>query len=643
MGVSEFLLYSLPKKELPEILCQLKTYEQGKNDNLILELNAFIRSHRTSREETLEIEQQLISFLKTDATTSAKMEVCRHLRIIGSKESVSVLENMLLKKETTDMARYALEKIPGPESRDALLKTLNKTSGLIKAGIVSSIGHRKIPEAVPRLKKLLHENSDSSLSFAAAAALGHIKNSEAYKILLEAFSKTSGELKIQISGSLLKCAEEYLSKGNKGKAQNIYHQILSADLPPSLHHSAIRGKIRASHKKAPQLIVEALKNNKNIHSPYIEMIPKYFDGSHIEIITDLLPSLPTPAKIQLITVFSLYPEQKVLQAVLRSAESSSQEARIASLKTLKQIGDPSTVGFLAQYAASTKGKEQQEARSSLWGLQGKDINKTIISNLEAEKMPEIQREYIGAVEERRIYSGKNIIFKKLNSDNPKIRIQSIRTLKTITSPEDMPKLIDFLLSAENSRDRKEMINTIAFTALKIKNPLVRGEIVEKTLADVHDPISRSSLYLILGRIGDDSTLSLLRKGIREPNEMIQDSVVRAFANWPTPTAADDVHHIAKTSDKPEHQILCTRAYIRMVEMEPFRRPEAAVRSLETALNLSPGVSEKIMILGVLPKFPCKRAAYLAYRLMENKDIEQEAQNAFNLITEKIKKEKEDKA
>lgn len=636
-GACQSLSYSWPEKELPDILKQLKTYEQGENDSLILELNAYIRSHRSSKQGKVECEQQLISFLETEATKAGKMEACRHLRIIGTEKSVPVLEKMLLKKETCDMARYALEKIPGAASDNALLRGLEKSKGLIKAGIVSSLGHRKVPEAVPYLEKILNKNNDPSLSFAAAAALGHIKNHQAAEVLVKAFSKTKEELKTQIIGSLLKCAEEYLSRGSQEKAQNIYDKILNTDLPLSLQNSAFRGKIRAAGPRGAQIILETLRDDeKKVYPSCIEMIPENFDAAHISQISSLIPSLPDSVKIPLISTLSLYPEKEVLQTVLDSAQSSNQEVRLVSLKTLKQIGNATIVGFLAEYASRSKGKEQQQARSSLWGLRGPDIDKTIISNLDSENIPEIQIEYLQAVEKRQIYSGKEILFSKLNSDNPKIRLQAVKSIKTISSPKDMSRLIELLVNIKDNRLREEIINTTAFTALKIQNPLERGDMVTRALNEVEAPKSRSSLYSLLGRIGDDSTLPTLRRGLSESKELIRDAVVRAFANWPTPTASEDVLHLAQTSDKTEHQVLCLRSYIKMIGMEPYQRPESAIQSLETALKLAQRDEEKIMILGVLPKFACDQAVDLAQRLIQDKSIEQEARNALNLIQENIK-------
>jgi HEAT repeat protein len=634
---AEGILYADQKKNLSHLLQQLKTYQQGDNDSIVLELNAFVRSHRSTKEEKQKCERELILFLQSDATYSSKREVCRHLRIIGSKESVHTLEDMLLDPATTDMARYALEKIPGKSPDHALLRGLKNSSGIIQAGIVSSLGHRKVTEAVPYLEDILNKNTDLSVSLAAAAALGHIKNPSAAKALSLSLSGASKDLKTQVTGSLLKCAEEYLSKGDNGKAQKLYDQILSTDLPLSLHNSAVRGKINAAGQKGDEFILESLKHRqKNIHS-YIEMIPEYFNASNINAVLELAPTLAPSAKVPLISILSLYPEKEVLQFVLDSAKSLILEVRIASLKTLKQIGSSSTVSFLAEHAASSKGPEQQQARNSLWGLKGADVNQAIVSNLKTEENPAIQMEYIKAVEERRIYSGKDVMLNQFNSPASKIQLQAMRSIKIITTPQDIPLLLEYLVNANNKQVREELMQTISFTASHIPDPLDRGEQVTQLLPEVNDPVSRSCLYLLLGRIGDDSTLPSLRKALGEPEEVIQDAAVRALAMWPTPAAADDVRHIARTSDKREYRILGLRSYIRMVEMEPFRRPEAAVHSLETALDMAMRTEEKIMILGVLPKFPCEQAKKLARKLLEDPDVKQEARNALQLIKEKLQK------
>jgi len=54
--------------------------------------------------------------LDSDATTDCKKFICRQLSLIGSGAEVPVLARLLDDKDLSFAARFALERIPGPEA-----------------------------------------------------------------------------------------------------------------------------------------------------------------------------------------------------------------------------------------------------------------------------------------------------------------------------------------------------------------------------------------------------------------------------------------------------------------------------------------------------------------------------------------------
>src|SRR5215470_9277385 len=72
-----------------------------------------------------EIERYLIGLLKS-GTLGVKDFACKELSVIGSDASVPALAGMLLDSKTSDMARYALERIPGEAANRALADALAK-------------------------------------------------------------------------------------------------------------------------------------------------------------------------------------------------------------------------------------------------------------------------------------------------------------------------------------------------------------------------------------------------------------------------------------------------------------------------------------------------------------------------------------
>ena len=148
---------------------------------------------------------------------------------------------------------------------------------------------------------------------------------------------------------------------------------------------------------------------------------------------------------------------------------------------------------------------------------------------------------------------------------------------------------------------------------------------------------RGALYRVLGKIGVNSTLPLLRKALTENNENIHDAAVRALADWPNDTPMDDLLQIAGRSTSTVHQVLALRAYVRMIEMDRYRSPEGAARSLKEALALSSRPEEKIMILGALPLFACKDALELAESLLHEDEVKEEAKLAVGRIKKRLEK------
>ena len=107
------------------------------------------------------------------------------LRIVGTAASVPALAALLGEERTSQAARYALEGMPFPEAVAALRQALGQTSGLIKAGLIDSLGWRRDAASVPLLTPLL-SGPDTAIAAAAASALGRIGSKDAIAALTSA-------------------------------------------------------------------------------------------------------------------------------------------------------------------------------------------------------------------------------------------------------------------------------------------------------------------------------------------------------------------------------------------------------------------------------------------------------------------------
>jgi HEAT repeat protein/type 1 glutamine amidotransferase len=632
---------------LEAILRDLDSFAYSKNEEVLYSLREYILNNRGTEESRAACEDKLLTFLGSTPNLDAKLAVCRQLRLIGSEKSVPILAQMLLKDETTDMARYALEKIPGAAADKALLDGLNIVQGDSKLGIISSLGQRKTREAAKALAVLLADQ-EPAVASAAAVSLGRIGGQEAAAALSGAYDKAQGAFKADIASAMLVCAGEFLSTRDYTSASQIFDKVLNPQpplIPLVLRQTAFKGKIMAAEKDAASgLILETLtRGPQEMHEPAIGLVPMVFKESDITSILTVLPKLPEASQVQVLAALVNYPKDVVRPAVLAASKSTAPDVRIAALRALARVGDPSTVPLLAERAATTKGGEQVAARASLWTLPGKDVDEAVLFWLVGSASDPIKNELIQAVGERRIASGKNLLMTLAGSGPLNNSLEAAKSLRVVASAGDIPALLGILLGTSDETAQEEMENTIGALAQKVSDPYSRANHVEALLAPESDsklqPVTevpkRCVLYRTLGKIGDDSSLPLLREALKDQDVQIQDAVIRSLTDWPNPTPREDVLEIAQKSKDLTHQVLALRGYVRMVGLEKYQSPQSAVRYLKTALNLATRPEEKKLVLGALPDFACPEALALAESLLNVEGVREEARAAIEKIKEKI--------
>jgi type 1 glutamine amidotransferase len=231
--------------ELQKLLETVKAYDWGQSRADLTELSEVIRKAHGNKAELARIEKALLGVLASDAKQAGKQYVCRELSIIGTEQSVEVLGGMLTDQETSDMARYALERIPGTAVNDALRGALGKARGKARIGIVNSLGRRGDTKAVRPLSRLI-TGRDEALAAAAAAALGRIASPQAAKGLAAAKDKTEGKVQMAVLDAYLKCADKMVADGKKADAIAIYKSLSTPAMPKPIRTAAMTGRLNAA-------------------------------------------------------------------------------------------------------------------------------------------------------------------------------------------------------------------------------------------------------------------------------------------------------------------------------------------------------------------------------------------------------------
>ena len=141
----------------------------------------------------------------------------------------------------------------------------------------------------------------------------------------------------------------------------------------------------------------------------------------------------------------------------QSARANSVEVRTAALAGLGKIGDQTSVGLLAEAAASGKPPEQAAARQSLSGLAGPGIDSAVVAAI-GTSSGKVKAELILAAGKRGSTAAANALVQAVHDPDPDVRRNALRALRNVAGPAQVPALLEIvhlrILRIEERRPRR---------------------------------------------------------------------------------------------------------------------------------------------------------------------------------------------
>lgn len=215
------MAYDLASLDAP--FAALAAYDWGADSGFLKTIDAAVVAAHADAGLRADLEKRLTAILAAGSSRAAKEYACRKLAMIGTAASVPALAAILPQKDHSHMARFALERIGGPEAGDALRKAFASVDGELKLGMISSLAARRDAASVPLLVPLLAADENSAV--AAARALGAIQGDAATRALADKFGTGSKATARAIADAWLSCAEGMLAAGNRTAAVAAYRAI----------------------------------------------------------------------------------------------------------------------------------------------------------------------------------------------------------------------------------------------------------------------------------------------------------------------------------------------------------------------------------------------------------------------------------
>jgi len=200
--------------DLPALIAAAARWESGQNPEPLRRLEQLVQAAAGQEALRAELETALVGLLAPSATFEARRFACQQLAVVGSEASVSAIAKLLADQDTVGLACLAFGNRPSRRADQALRAALATAQGPGRLQIISTLGNRRDPKAVPALARLARD-ADPAVAATAVGALGKIANTAARNSLLALCREAPAPLQPSLAAALLSCADSLLQAGRR--------------------------------------------------------------------------------------------------------------------------------------------------------------------------------------------------------------------------------------------------------------------------------------------------------------------------------------------------------------------------------------------------------------------------------------------
>ena len=582
---------------LDRAFSQLQSYDWGRSADALLALDEAVAAAHDDSAACRAIEQRLVAILQTTTAAGARQIACRKLAIIGTRDCVPAVAELLTDAQLSHVARFVLERIPDASAVAALRQALPRVRGLLLVGVVNSLGSLADAQAVPGLTPLLRD-ADPAVAGAAVSALGKVGTLEAVHAVAEFRASAPAALQSRATEACLVGAERLVRRGQRAEAARIFREIYTRETG-TWRLVAFRGLVAAEPESATALLLGALAGpDPGLRQAAAGLLIDLPGAQALKPFLDSWATLPNEAQLALLDVARSRRDAIARATALAACDSGVPALRLAGTRCLGAIGTARDVPLLARRTTAGDNNAREAARAALAALPGREPTRTIAEML-PEAAPPVRVELLRALGARGAVDSAPLVVPWLSDADAAVHLAAFDALGALGDEQQASAVIAFLKAAPEDATRSQ--------AEKALGAIVRRstpKCLEALLAGLPDaePAARIILLQQLGVLGGSRALEAVRSALTGADVNLRDGAFRVLAAWPDWGAAPDLLKLAGSSDQPAARAVAFRGYVRLCREAPMSPSERLAR-LSEAAKIASANADKILVASALADLP----------------------------------------
>lgn len=559
------------------------------------------------------------------ATPAARQVAAEHLgRLLPPNPSsrhraLKVLADALIEPKQVNLARLALDPVPGESVDDLYLKSLKRATGGARLALVQSLGQRRVADAVPVLKSLLGD-SDKALAAASAHALGAIGTTKAYAALTaKETAPTAAVWEARLAAAaqqpapvVLALARDLSARSDvtSGQRDQAFRSLLSTQADGGLSLT-----LDTLSTGTPAFKAVALANLRALDRP--------------EVVSRLSAALATwsaPVQVAVLAELGRRADPSATAGVMQALDHTDESVRLAAIEALGQLpGQPAGARRLTQLALRP-GAEGKAAVLSLSRLAGATVDETLLSTATAGPVAE------RAVAVRQLaLRGKteslSFLISLRQDPQLEVRLAALEALDSLGRREDQAAVLAWSLAATDAAERNRGVRTLI--AVTLRDPDVSGR--TRPIVAALDQGSREDRLLLLPalpRLENQATLAAAVRLAQVTESDVRASAFAALGRWPDPEAVRGLADLAELAATPDDlRAGAVDAATRLLEREPQALPALRFSLLERLLSRTESPEVKRRQLFLLSRSRLESHALVAERYVSDATVGGDARDA----------------
>ena len=591
-----------------------------------LEQIAFRAGRPGAEADRLACSQAIAAKLGPTPGPLGRIWLLKQLERIGRAEAVPAIAQLLADQDANvrESARRALQKNPDPAANTALQQAFAAANTPAwKTALMNALAERNDPANLALLAKAA-ASDDDGVRIAAVIGLAKLGDRSAMGPIAAARSLGSAAAKRIATDCSIRLADAMAARGDKASALSIYQSLLTSD--GYLKCAAIIGIGRAGTLANLSALLEAATDQDvKVRGACVEALCLLEGPPVAAAIANKVSASPPDTKVALLQALARRGEKTTVSVFTTAAADANEAVRVAALSGLGFVGTAAQVPLLLTAASSDAKPLQEAARQSLQILPGADIDQALLGAMDQPES-KTRAEAARALAARHVVAATGALLKTAADTDPAVRNESLKALGVVAASEALAPLVAVLAKTEDNGSRNEAADALVSIANRNDDLEARSEPILQALATSSEPV-RLSLLGVLGRIGGQKSLLAVRAAVTDHDPKVQDTAIRALAEWPDATAAADLLQVVQAATNETHRVLAFRGYIRVCRIRTTRPEAETARMLAAGLALAKRTDQKRDALGGLAEVRDLLALQTVAPCLDDPAVKEEAASA----------------